>query len=103
MKKFNENPFQADTPVRTFSNGTEAMIWHGHNCDKCLKYEAESTNEEDAKCPLAFHLDMGFITGEIPLWVCKEIGITYNPLYQYGEFHSRCRKYEDESMKDLPF
>ena len=103
MKPFNENPFARDTPVRTFSNGIEAMFWHGKNCDKCLKYDSESKTEEEAKCKLSFHLDFGFVSGEIPLWVCKEIGCTYDPLYQHGKFSRRCRQYEDESMKDLPF
>lgn len=104
MKEFNENPFARDTPVRTFSNGCEAMDWHGNNCSNCLKYDAESTSEEEAKCKFAYHLDIGFILGTIPLWVCKEIGIDYhNPLYQFGTFHSRCNHYEDETTKDLPF
>jgi hypothetical protein len=103
MKSFNENPFAKDTPVHTFSNSMEAMFWHGENCDNCLKYDVESKSEEESKCPLAFYLDMGFITGEIPLWVCKEIGVKYDPLYQHGEFGRRCRHYKDESMKNLPF
>ncbi|RHJ83519.1 hypothetical protein [Parabacteroides sp. AM08-6] len=84
MAEFNENPFLKDTPVTPFSNGTEAECWHERNCDKCIKYE----NKSD--CELAYHLDMGFILGTIPLWVAKEIGFSYNPLYQTGRLNERC-------------
>lgn len=81
MKDFNENPFKKDTPVRPFSNGSEAMEWHDRNCEKCLLYDDEAESEETAKCKLAFHLDYGFVSSEIPIWVAKEIGCDYNPLY----------------------
>jgi hypothetical protein len=92
MTEFNENPFKKDTPVVPFSNGTEYEIWQEHNCHKCMNYESESKNEENAKCILAYHLDLGSITGDIPLWVVKEIGCEYDPLYQYCALYSRCKK-----------
>jgi hypothetical protein len=101
-KEFNENPFLKDTPVVPFSNGSEAESWHSSNCQKCIKYESESTNENDAKCKLAFHLDLGFLGGDLPLWVAKDIGCTYNPLYQTCRLNSQCRKF-DNGDGYLPF
>ena len=92
MEKFNENPFNKFTEVTPFSNGSEAMIWRENNCDKCLNYEDKSKEEIDAKCKLAFNIDIGFVKGHIPLWVAKEIGCDYNPLYQTCNLH-KCRKY----------
>ena len=91
MKEFNENPFGKDTPVTPFSNGSEYDYWHDHNCSECIMYESESKTEDDAKCKLAFHLDYGTISGEIPLWVAKEIGCKYNPLYQTCRLYQKCK------------
>lgn len=97
MSDFNENPFLKDTPVVPFSNGTEAMVYREMNCDQCIHYESESKTEEDAKCKLAFHLDMGAITGDIPLWVAKELGCEYSPLYGRVDLYPRCSKFRDGS------
>lgn len=102
MKEFNENPFKKDTPVIPFSNGTEYQYWNEKNCAKCRKYESESATEEDAKCKLAFHLDLGTISGDIPLWAAKEIGCTYNPLYQTANLSDKCRQFFSGN-DDLPF
>jgi len=96
-KEFNENPFLKDTPVVPFSNGTESMVYSEMNCQKCINYESESEKEEDAKCKLAFHLDLGNISGDIPLWVAKEIGCDYNPLYGSVRLHKKCLKFSDGS------
>ncbi|MBF05011.1 MAG: hypothetical protein CMP76_17175 [Flavobacterium sp.] len=95
MKNFNENPFKKNTPVVPFSNGTEAMIYAENNCHNCIKYSNESQNEENAKCKLAFHLDMGAVSGDIPLWVAKEIGCTYDPLYGSVKLYNKCREFSD--------
>ena len=100
MEVFNDNPFAKDTPVTPFSNGTEAQSWHECNCDKCIKYENQSESEEKAKCKLAYHIDYGFVLGTIPLWVAKEIGVRYDPLYQTGRLHSQCREFR---TGDEPF
>lgn len=102
MKEFNENPFAKDTPVSTFSSGNEAQVWQHNNCHQCVNYDSDSKTEEEAKCKLAFHIDMGYICGEIPLWACKEIGIDYDPLYQSGQFRKKCRKFNDGDP-DMPF
>ena len=91
MAEFNENPFKKDTPVRPFSNGSEADSWHHHNCLGCNKYENSSTTEEEAKCKLAFHIDLGFLAGDIPLWVAKDIGCTYDPIYGTVNLYAKCR------------
>lgn len=98
--EFNENPFLKETPVVPFSNGTESMMWTSRNCGECLLYENESEKEEDAKCKLAFNLDLGTIIGTIPLWVAKEIGCQYNALYQSCSLFSNCRK---KRIGDEPF
>jgi hypothetical protein len=102
MKEFNENPFKKDTPVLPFSNGTEAEGWMHQNCDKCYKYETESKSERTAKCKLSYHLSLGFIKGNIPLWVAKEIGCEYDPLY-HVTLMNNCRERRGEHEKDLPF
>jgi hypothetical protein len=102
MTEFNENPFLKDTPVRCFSNGTEAEIWQHNNCDKCIRYENESKTQEEAKCKLAFFLALGHIVGTVPLWVAKEIGCKYDPLYLCCEFSTECRQ-KMTSESDLPW
>lgn len=93
-KEFNENPFKKDTPVVPFSNGSEASSYTSGNCEKCIHYESESTTEEEAKCKLAFNLDLGTLTGSIPLWVAKEIGCDYDPLYGTVRLR-KCRHLSD--------
>jgi len=95
MSDFNENPFLKDTPVVPFSNGTESMVYSEMNCERCIHYESQSRTEEEAKCKLAYHLDMGNILGNIPLWVAKEIGCDYEPLYGSVRLNTRCRKFRD--------
>lgn len=97
IQEFNENPFLKDTPVVPFSNGTDAMIYSEMNCKNCIKYESESTTEEEAKCKLAFHLDLGYIKGDIPLWVAKEIGCKYDPLYSCVTLNNKCAEFRDGS------
>ena len=93
MKEFNENPFKKDTPVSPFSNGSEFMDWHCRNCDQCINYENESKRESDAKCKLAFNIDMASVLGgTVPLWVAREIGCDYNPLYCSVRMWAECCK-----------
>ncbi len=70
--------------VVPFSNGTDASYWHEDNCEQCEKYEMESETEEEAGCKLAYNIDLGFIAGEIPMWVAERIGCVVcesNPKY----------------------
>ena len=98
-KQFNENPFKKNTQIIPFSNATEFETWQHENCHNCLDYESDSKTEQEAKCKLAFHLDFGCISGTIPLWVGKEIGINYNPLYQSGLIYSKCRKLKVDDLE----
>jgi len=93
-------PFDPEKPVRPFSNGTEAMVWRDKNCDKCINYESESKTPEEAKCKLAYYLDLGYIVGAIPLWVAKDMGCDYNPLYGSVTLWSWCTK---KRTGDEPF
>lgn len=95
MPEFNENPFKKDTPVTPFSNGTDAMVWQENNCCKCIHYELSSEAEETAKCKLAYHLDLGFVVGEIPLYIAKEIGCEYDPLYGRVTLRNECMNFND--------
>jgi hypothetical protein len=76
------------------------MVWQDNNCAKCIKYENESTDEENAKCKMAFNIDLGFISGSIPLRIAKEIGCIYNPLYQSVRLDSKCSCFSDN---EYPF
>ena len=102
MSEFNENPFLKDTPVRCFSNGTDAEIWQHNNCDKCVRYETKSKTIDEAKCKLAFYVDLGWIEGSVPLWVAKEIGCEYDPLYLSCKFSNTCRN-KTTGDTDLPW
>jgi len=102
-KKWVDNPFKKDTPVDIFSNATEADWWKDKNCHQCVYYESESTEPEEAGCVLAWYIDLGYILGEIPLWVAKEIGCEYNPLYQRCRLHETCRHRWTEEDAQLPF
>lgn len=71
-----------------FSTGTGAMIWYSNNCDLCKKayfpkdgeYPSDKTMKEYCRigkeCKLKYHIDFGFITGEIPLEIAEQIGIS---------------------------
>lgn len=67
------------------------------NCINCIKYDSNSTDKESDKCKLAYHLDMGNITGDIPLWVAKQIGYKYDPLYGHVRLDKTCREFRDGS------
>jgi len=49
-----------------FSNGSEAQWWQSRNCYRCWKYNATGTEREKARCKIAFDIDLGYITGELP-------------------------------------
>ena len=64
--------------VQPFATGSEFESWKSINCQECYRYESESTEESKAGCPLAFHLDLASITGEIPFFVAERIGIDHD-------------------------
>lgn len=57
-----------------FSNGTEYTMWQDANCHQCTKYENESTCEADARCKLAFYLDMGALGEDVPTEILMQVG-----------------------------
>lgn len=62
--------------VIPFSNATEFEIWQTNNCDRCCRYSNVSTKRNNAKCKLAFDIDLASVTdGRIRLKTAKEIGI----------------------------
>lgn len=52
----------------------------------------------------AFHLDLGFAIGKIPLWVAKKIGVkNYNPLSLSIKLRKTCSYRVREGEDELPF
>jgi hypothetical protein len=103
MENFNENPFKKDTPVKPFGGRGEAYRqWDAENCSRCINCECESQKEEDARCKLEYYISLGTITGDIPLWVAKDIGCTYDPLYGHVDLFDICKN-RQTSENDLPF
>jgi hypothetical protein len=99
MKTFNENPFLKDTPVTPFyGSGETYRAWDADNCSKCKKCNRESTVPEDG-CELEYYISLGTVnTGEIPLWVAKEIGCDYNALYQTVDLFDKCRRFDNGNI-----
>ncbi len=63
--------------ARPFPNGSAFNFWKSENCDKCSKYECESTSEAAAGCKMAFNLDLSSISdGEITKDVAEKIGFS---------------------------
>lgn len=70
-----------------FSCGTQAMDWQYHNCDQCKRAykpkkgelpdfeETEKLVAQGRECKMKLHLDFGFVIGEIPEDIGKQIGL----------------------------
>lgn len=101
--------------ITPFSNGSEAMDWVGNNCDRCIRAykptkEGEWPSDKTMRqycstgkeCKLKYHIDIGFITGEIPLQIGEQIG--------FRDEHKNCLKQtcllysdnEDDGFKPKP-
>ena len=75
-----------DEMAPAFSSGTGGMNWYLNNCDRCTKaylpkdgeYPSDKTMKQYCRtgkeCKLKYHVDLGFILGEIPLCVADQIG-----------------------------
>ena len=98
-------PFSDKHKVTPFSNGSDYWHWQSKNCSECINYDNESKTEKEAKCPIAFFLDLASVTdGTISLSIAKAMGVkTYNPLYSYVELSDTCRMKKTENDFDLPF
>jgi len=70
-----------------FSSGTEARCWYSENCERCTKaffpkqdgdWPSDKTMRQycstGKECKLKYAIDLGFITGEIPLNIALQIG-----------------------------
>lgn len=88
---------------RPFSNGSEAMVWYVDNCERCSKayfpkdgeYPSDKTMKQycssGRECKLKYAIDFGFVTGEIPLDIAKQIGIDE----QNGGLKESCMMFSD--------
>jgi len=81
-----------------FSNGSEADVWQSHNCFRCTKYESKSTTVEEAKCDLAFYLDLARGTGPIPLNIAQRIGYCD----EKNGFVKLCNRCKNKTGKTTP-
>jgi hypothetical protein len=102
---------ECENKVRPFSSGTEAMMWLDHNCDRCVKSFKPKHSLPDFKttqnlvnlgreCRLKYHIDMGFITGDIPEDIAKQVGWTLEK-----GFPESCMMYsdnDDDGWKPTP-
>lgn len=58
-----------------FSNLSEFDSWQSHNCDRCCRYDNTSSKRQNAKCKLAFDLDLACVSeGSISVDTAKSIG-----------------------------
>lgn len=61
--------------IQPFSNLREFIYWKDKNCDECCRYSNVSSKRNNAKCKLAFDLDLASVTdGEISLNTANKIG-----------------------------
>lgn len=92
--EWNNHPFEKDTPVRTFGSGSELATWDAENCDRCIKHE---------ECELCDAITAAYLgDGRIPLWVAKQIGCQYDPLYLTATLGKTCRERRTEEQRDFP-
>lgn len=98
------------TGFAPFSNGTEAMVWSGHNCDRCVKSylsrhsdnadnfdlsEAEKAVLAGVECAAKYALDFGWMSGVIPPDVSLWMGGTEK------ELPAQCIHFSDDE-RDNP-
>ena len=61
--------------VTAFSNLREFISWKDNNCDQCCRYENKSTKANNARCRLAFYLDLASVDdGTISLNTANKVG-----------------------------
>lgn len=77
-----------------FSRLTEFIYWKSNNCDKCLRYENRSTTADNAKCRLAFYLDLASVSdGTISLFTAQKIGIKGDSSGDYCTLNNQCNDF----------
>ncbi len=74
-----------------FSNGTEAMYWLSNNCDECYKSKFCNLGSEpaDYRCRVYYWLSRGMLSGRIPQYIAKRIGL------QNEELKKVCNNFSD--------
>ena len=98
-----------------FSSGSEAADWVYNNCDKCVRsYKPIKDGEWPSfktmqqycsigkECKMKLAIDIGFITGEIPVDIAEQIGFRNehkNSLKQTCLFYS---DNDDDGYKPKP-
>ena len=61
--------------ITPFANLREFISWKDNNCDQCCRYENKSTKANNARCRLAFYLDLACVDdGTISLRTANKIG-----------------------------
>jgi len=86
-----------------FSNGTSAMMWMENNCDRCVKayrpkvegnWPSFDTMKQycsiGKECKLKLHIDIGFISSEVPKEIIDQIGRNEN-----GWISDQCMLFSD--------
>lgn len=94
--------------ITPFANGSEATNYMAFHCDKCSRAYRPKEGEElpgidetkqlialGKECRMKAYLDLGFITGEIPLEIANEIG------YENERLES-CKKFTTEELPEQP-
>ena len=100
-------------PVIPFSNGSEAESWVSQNCDsctRCIKFDegdagyyafGDEAWKKHGQCRMSAHLDVGFMTGEIPFFIADLIGAEKPrdaAVRTYVDLPSRCRQWTDRPL-----
>jgi hypothetical protein len=91
---------QVKRTITPFSNGSEAMMWYEGNCDTCVKAFKNNMHDYDTtqklvnlgrECKLKFALDLGNLSGELPIDIAEQIGYT-----EHKGFPQTCLKWSDD-------
>jgi len=84
--------------IQPFSNLTEFTSWKDKNCDRCCRYENVSTKANNARCRLAFYLDLGSVSdGTISSYTALKIGCK-----SFNGFDGSCELYDQCKMFNIP-
>lgn len=88
--------------VNPFRNLTEFALWQSNNCGKCIRYENKSSKADNAKCRLAFYLDLASVSdGTISLLTAQKIGIKGASLGNYCTLNNQCNDF-NKPLKYYP-
>lgn len=89
--------------VQPFSNLTDFIKWKDKNCDQCCRYENRSTKSNNARCRLAFYLDLASVTdGLISTTTALRIGTKeYNGIDSTCTLKYKCNDF-NKPLKTYP-